>query len=266
LTVYGVAPYKITNDEALDEMEYLQNQFGFMVQYEKPISTSAQIQEIEAGFEFIFLGIGLGLTSGLGIPGEDKEGVTGAVEMIEKLRMQHQNFSVPRKVIVLGGGNTAMDAASESSRMGAEEVILAYRRGKEEMGAYEFEYDLAKGVGVKGLFNVAPLEIIGNGKVEGVKFVKTQTINGKVENIAGSEFIETSDWVIKATGQSKQADFLALISGLDRDSKGCIKVNPETFQTTNPKYFAAGDAVSGGQEVVNAVANGKKAAKAILKL
>jgi glutamate synthase (NADPH/NADH) small chain len=263
LTVYGVAPYKITNEEALDEMDYLQKQFGFKVHYEKPIKSLAEIQDLENRYDAIFLGIGLGATSELSIPGEDKTGVHGAVEMVEKLRMAHHNFSVPKKVIVLGGGNTAMDAASESSRMGAEEVILAYRRGKEEMGAYEFEYDLAKGVGVKGVFNVAPIEITGNGKVEGVRFIKTHVVNGKVETIAGSEFTETTDWVIKATGQAKQLNFLNLISGLETDGKGCIKVNKETFQTTNPKYFAAGDAVSGGQEVVNAVANGKKAAKSI---
>ncbi len=266
LTVYGVAPYKITNEEALNEMEYLQNQFGFTIHYNKPIVDDKDIEALESGFDAIFLGIGLGSTSGLGIQGEDKEGVHGAVEMVEILRMNHHNFSMPKKVIVLGGGNTAMDAASESSRMGAEEVILAYRRGKDEMGAYEFEYDLAKGVGVKGLFNVAPLEIIGNGKVEGVRFVRTRVVNGKVENIEGSEFIETTDWVVKATGQSKQSHFLSLISGLKTDSKGCIVVDPVSFQTTNPKYFAAGDSVSGGQEVVNAVANGKKAARAISKI
>ena len=263
LTVYGVAPYKITNEETLEEMEYLQNQFGFKVHYESPIATQAEINSLELKFDAVFLGIGLGLTSDINIPGEDKAGVFGAVEMVEKLRMAHHEFSVPKKVIVLGGGNTAMDAASESARMGAEDVVLAYRRGKDEMGAYEFEYDLAKSVGVKGLFNVTPIEITGNGKVEGVKFMKTQMVNGKMENIAGSEFTEPASWVIKATGQAKQIEMLSLIPGLERDAKGCIKVSTDTFQTTNPKYFAAGDAVSGGQEVVNAVANGKKAALAI---
>jgi len=265
LTVYGVAPYKITNEEALDEIDYLQKQFGFNMYFEKPIFTLEEIEALERDYEAIFLGIGLGKTSELNIPGEDKAGVHGAVEMVEKLRMAHHDFSVPKKVIVLGGGNTAMDAASESSRMGAEEVILAYRRGKDEMGAYEFEYDLAKGVGVKGVFNIAPVEIIGNGKVEGVRFVKTQVVNGRVETISGSEYIEPADWVIKGTGQAKQTEFLQLISGLKTDTKGCIQVNAETFQTTNNKYYAAGDAVSGGQEVVNAVANGKKAGKAIIK-
>ena len=263
LTVYGVAPYKITNEEVLDEMSYLEKQFGYKVHYGKPISTKEELENLEKKYDAIFIGIGLGKTSELKIKGEELENVFGATEFIEQLRMNHHKNSVPKKVIVLGGGNTAMDAASESARMGAEKVILAYRRSKAEMPAYDFEYDLAKGVGVKGLFNAAPLEIIGNGKVSGVKFIRTETVNAKPQTVDNSEFVEECDWVIKATGQSKQTDLLKLISDLKFDEKGRISVN-ENFQTTNKKYFAAGDAVSGGEEVVNAVANGKKAAWGIL--
>ncbi len=265
LTVYGVAPYKITNKEALDEMDYLEKQFQYKVVYKKSISTKSDIEELEKKYDAIVIGFGLGKTSMINIPGEDKENCFGAVEFVEKLRMNHHKTSVPKNVIVLGGGNTAMDAASESARMGAEKVILAYRRSKEDMGAYDFEYDLAKGVGVKGMFSVSPLEITGNGKVTGVKFIRTKMVNGKLENIAGSEFTETCDWVIKATGQSKQVEILKLMNGVSIDSKGRIEVNAETFQTNNPKYFAAGDAVSGGQEVVNAAAEGRKAARGISK-
>lgn len=262
LTVYGVAPYKITNKEALDEMIFLEKQFGYKVLYNNPIKTKTDIEMLEKKYDTVFIGIGLGPTSGLKINGENLENCFGAVEFVEKLRMNHHAVKVPKKVIVLGGGNTAMDAASESSRMGAEEVILAYRRSKENMGAYDFEYDLAKGVGVKGMFNISPLEIIGNGKVSGVKFIRTKEAGDKLENIPGSEFTIDCDWVIKATGQSKQTELLSLIDGLKTDNKGRITIN-EKFQTTNPKYFAAGDSVSGGQEVVNAAADGKKAAKAI---
>lgn len=260
LTVYGVAPYKITNEEVLAEMEYLVDQYGFTVHYNSPIQSADDVSKLEKGYEVIFLGIGLGATSRLGIPGEDMAGVHGAVEMVERLRMEQEKVQVPARVVVLGGGNTAMDAASESARMGAEQVTLVYRRSKEEMGAYEFEYDLAKGVGVKGLFNAAPVEILGNGSVTGVKMIRTEVKNGKLETIAGSEFEIPADWVIKATGQGKQKDFLGNIAGLQLDSAGRIVVNPDSYQTTHPKYYAAGDAVSGGQEVVNAVANGKKAA------
>lgn len=263
LTVHGVAPYKISNKEALDEMAYLAMQFGYTVKYESPVRTKEDIAALEKNYDAVFLGIGLGLTSDLKIKGEEMENCFGAVEFVEELRKKHFSIKVPEKVVVLGGGNTAMDAASESARMGATHVTLAYRRSKEEMGAYEFEYDLAKGTGVKGLFNVAPLEIRGNGKVSGVQFIRTKTENGKVENIPGSEFFVDCDWVIKATGQSKQMQFLQNINGLEIDKKGCIVINPLTLQTKNPKYFAAGDGVSGGQEVVNAAADGKKAAHGI---
>lgn len=259
LTVHGVAPYKITNAEALDEMSYLEKQLGYKIHYNKTIQSKEDINELEKEYDAIFIGVGLGPTSSLKIKGEEQENCFGAVEFVEKLRMNHHKTAVAKRVIVLGGGNTAMDAASESARMGAEKVILAYRRSKEEMGAYDFEYELAKGVGVKGLFNVAPVEILGNGKVEGVKFVRTQLVNGKMEIISNSDFTEECDWVIKATGQSKRTSLFELIDGLKLNANATIAIN-ENQQTTNKKYFAAGDAVSGGQEVVNAVADGKKAA------
>ncbi len=265
LTVHGVAPYKITNEEALDEMNYLEKQFGYRVHYKHPIQSKPEIEKLEKEYDAIFIGIGLGKTSDLKIKGEELEHVYGATEFIERLRMNHQHVSVPKNIIVLGGGNTAMDAASECARMGAEKVLLAYRRSKEEMPAYDFEFDLAKGVGVKAMFNVSPVEITGNGIVSGVKFVHTATVKGKPEVIKDSEFFEECDWVIKATGQSKQLDVLKQMEGIKLDDKGRISVN-ENFQTANEKYFAAGDAVSGGEEVVNAVANGKKAARGILKL
>lgn len=263
LTVYGVAPYKITNEEALSETDYLQQQFGFRIHYNKAVQAAEDIAMLEKNYDAVFLGIGLGNTSGLGIEGENLPGVEGAVEFVENLRMKKAAVKVPARVIVLGAGNTAMDAASESARMGASEVSLVYRRSRESMGAYPFEYELAKSVGVKGIFNASPLRIIGNEKAEGVEFIRTQELNGRLENIAGSEFILPADLVLKATGQGRQREFLQLISGLELDSKGNIVTDPATFQTKNARYYAAGDAVSGGQEVVNAVANGKKAARAM---
>jgi glutamate synthase (NADPH/NADH) small chain len=155
-----------------------------------------------------------------------------------------------------------MDAASESARLGAEKVMLCYRRSKEEMRAYAFEYDLASRVGVKALFNAAPVKIMGKSKVEGVKFIRTRTKKGKLEIIKGSEFIEDCDMVIKATGQAKQVSLLSLIPHLELRDNGRIVV-AKNYQTKSPKYFAAGDAANGGKEVVNAAAEGKAAAKGI---
>ena len=195
--------------------------------------------------------------------GEDKGGVIGAVEFIEDLRMNHHKVKVPNKVVIVGGGNTAMDAASEAARMGARKTVLAYRRSKEEMGAYGFEYDLAISAGVDSLFNVAPIEIVGKETVEGVKFAKTEMIDGKLQIKKNNVFVVRCDMVIKATGQAKQGSFYQLINDLDIDAKTKIVVNQETFQTSNPKYFAGGDAVNGGAEVVNAAYEGKMAAQGI---
>ena len=121
--------------------------------------------------------------------------------------MNHANTKVGDKVIILGGGNTAMDAASESARMGASSVTLAYRGSREKMGAYGFEYDLAISAGVNSVFDASPKEFIGENSVEGVKFTRAD----------GSDFILECDMVIKATGQAKQGPFYELIEGLELD-------------------------------------------------
>ena len=263
LMVHGVAPYKIDNEEVLEEIKYLQDQLGFQINYDSRITSEDQLQNLENEYDAIFLGVGLGHTATLKMEGEDKNGVVGAVEFIEDLRMNHHKIKVPNRVVVIGGGNTAMDAASESARMGARKTVLAYRSSKEEMGAYGFEYDFAISAGVDSLFNVTPIAIVGNANVEGVKFAKTERIDGKLETKMNNVFIVRCDLVIKATGQAKQGNLFKMIDNLDIDSKSCVVVHKETFQTSNKKYFAGGDAVNGGAEVVNAAYEGKMAAKGI---
>lgn len=263
LTVHGIAPYKITNEEVMDEIAYLEEQMQYNIKYNSPVTSKEQLKELENSYDAIFIGVGLGGTATLDIAGETLDNVIGAVEFIEELRAKHHQTVVKDRVIVLGGGNTAMDAASEAARMGASEVTLAYRRSKEEKGGYEFEYQYAVGAGVKGLFNVSPVEIMGNGKVEGVKFIRTESKDGRLKNIEGSEFVMKCDMVIKATGQQKMGNLLSMIDGLELDQKTRIKVDPETNQTTNPKYFAGGDAINGGAEVVNSAYDGKLAAHGI---
>lgn len=265
LTLHGIAAYKITNQEVEDEINYLENQMGLNFICDHPIEHKTQLEKLEANYDAIFLGVGIGATAKRGLPGEDKMNVVGAVEFIEELRMKQHQLTVPKRVVVIGGGNTAMDAASQSARMGADSVVLAYRRSKEDMGAYGFEYKLAISAGVESLFNAQPIAIVGNGKATGVQFIRTQTVNGKLENIQGSEFIIDADLVIMATGQAKQKHFLELIDGLALDKRNKIVVDESNFQCTNPKYFAGGDAVNGGAEVVNAAYDGKMAAQGIEK-
>ena len=262
LTVYGIAPYKITNEEVLKEVAYLQNQLGFNIKYKTAINSKEALKSLEDEYDAIFIGVGLGKTRNLELEGEEKENVIGAVEFVEELRMKHYKLAVPKKVVVLGGGNTAMDAASEAARMGAKKTVLAYRNSKEKMGAYGFEYDLAISAGVDSLFNVTPIAITGNGKVEGVKFAKTEMVDGKLKTNMNNTFIVRCDMVIKATGQAKQGHLYDLIDDLEIDIKTRIKTNHE-FQTSNPKYFAGGDAINGGAEVVNAAYDGKMAAQGI---
>ncbi len=262
LGVHGTAPYKITNEEVLQEIDFLQDQLGFHIQLNSPINSAEDIVRLETGYDAIFLGTGIGPTATLKIPGENKKNVVGAVEFIETIRMQNHLVAVPPRVVVLGGGNTAMDAASESARMGAQKVTLAYRRSREEMGGYEFEYRHAIGCGVDPVFNATPLEITGDGLVTGVKFIRTAIENGKRVTLDGTEFVIECDLVIKATGQAKYPDLYRLIKGLTLDAANRVVVN-EHFQTTHPKYFAGGDAVNGGAEVVNAAYEGKMAARGI---
>lgn len=265
LALHGIAPYKIANEDVLHELNYLQEQFNFNIKYGQFIKSKSDIEKLEKDYDYILLGIGNASTSTLNIPGEEKKNVYGAVEIIEELRINKSNVVYGNKVIVFGGGNTAMDAASESARMGAENVLLAYRRSKEYMGAYEFEYDLAKSAGVKAMFNVAPVEILGGDKVTGVKFIKTEVKDGKLRTIEGTEFTEDCDMVIKATGQSRHFELYQNINNLEIDDFGRIVVD-DNFCTSNPKYYAAGDAVNGGKEVVNSVAEGKAAALSIISL
>lgn len=262
LTVYGIAPYKITNEEVLKEVDYLQQQLQFNIHYNTPINSKEMLQKLETDYDAIFLGVGLGKTATLHLDGEDKEGVVGAVEFIEELRMQHHSLHVPDRVVVIGGGNTAMDAASEAARMGAERTVLAYRNSKERMGAYGFEYDLAISAGVDSIFNATPIEILGNGKVTGVTFARTTWTDTGLQTNMEDIFTVDCDLVIKATGQAKQGAFFELIDNLNTDSKTRIEIN-EQFQTSNPKYFAGGDAINGGAEVVNAAYDGKMAARGI---
>ena len=263
LTVYGIAPYKITNEEVLSEITYLQEQLEFNIKYNAAVNSKTQLGELESDYDAIFLGVGLGKTASLGLDGENKEGVVGAVEFIEELRMKHHKIAVPDNVVVIGGGNTAMDAASEAARMGAKKVILAYRRDKQSMGAYRFEYDLAISAGVESLFNATPLKIVGDKNATGVQFERVKSQNGDLTPIPDSDFIVPCDLVIKATGQAKQKHFYEMVEGLKIDKKTRILVNDQ-YQTSNPKYFAGGDAVNGGAEVVNAAYEGKMAAQGIV--
>ena len=219
--------------------------------------------------DVIFLGVGLGSASRLNIPGEDLPGVFDALDFIEKVTTRDwPTVDVGKRVAVIGGGNTAIDAVTEARRLGAEQVMIVYRRSKEEMPAYDFEYELAKSDGVQFQFLTAPSRIIGNDCVEALECIHMRLAepdeNGrrKAIPVPDSEFQIPVDMIIKSVGQKIEESFLGVIPNLKIENQR-VWVNPETMQTSNPKYFAGGDCINGGREVVNAAADGKKAAHGI---
>jgi glutamate synthase (NADPH/NADH) small chain len=172
---------------------------------------------------------------------------------------------------VIGGGNTAIDAANAARRLGAEEVHLFYRRTEKEMPAFSFEYDHSKVEGVLFHWLAQPVEIVmRDGIAVAVKFVETRLSEPdssgrrRPEPVPGSEYAIECDMVIPALGQSRLTRLLHDLRGIDLKN-GSIVVDRLTGRTTNPKYYAGGDCVNGGREVVDAVADGKRAAVAMAK-
>jgi dihydropyrimidine dehydrogenase (NAD+) subunit PreT len=267
LNTYGIAYYKMKPEISLLEMamvERLGVEIRCGVEVGRHISAAALQQEFDA----IFIGIGLGEGQALGIPGEDLHGVDDALAFIEEIHSQPlHKVAVGNSVIVIGCGNTAIDAVTQAKRLGAQKGLVAYRRSEAEMSAYHFEYELAQRDGATFYFNVLPIELLGDeaGQVCAVKFVRTETSkNGRLTLIPGSEFTEPADMVLKAVGQSKQSTWLIQnFPALRLNKRGVVEHNPATGQTSVPHLFAGGDCANGGREVVNAVGEGKKAAHGI---
>jgi len=260
LNMYGVAPYKFSNKDAIQELKYV-SAIGFEI---KTNSLVENPSKLEKEFDVIFLGAGLGRSKKINISGENLSGVYGATEFIRDVRENKAN--VGKNVVVIGGGNTAIDAAVESSILGAN-VIVIYRRSEKEQTAYTFEIEHAKKHDVKFVYLTSPVEILGKKSVDGLKCIKNKlkssSRKSEINTVKGSEFVLPCDMVIIARGQEKMVDFFKSISKLKLDD-GKVVVNKD-FQTTNPKYFAGGDCINGGKEVVNAVANGRDAARGIDK-
>ncbi len=265
LNTYGIAYYKMAPEVSLEEVRMIK-ELGVKITCNAEIGTCVPVAKLEKEFDAIFIGVGLGGSPKLGIPGENLPEVVQALDFIAQIhKMPLHEVGVGERVAVIGGGNTAIDAVTQAKRLGAREAVLVYRRGQEDMSAYDFEQELAKADGARFMFNVAPLEITSsNGHVTGLKLVRTSSKNGTLQNVADSEFVEPFDMIIKAIGEEKQSSLLRkLFPTLELDARGVIARNPDTGQTNLPKVFTGGDCANGGREVVNAVAEGKKAARGI---
>jgi glutamate synthase (NADPH/NADH) small chain len=264
----------MTPGAALEEVEWLVRS-GVNIRCGVQVGRDLSLAELEARHDAIFIGAGLSGVPALGLPGEDLPGVFDALDLIACLKLG-KDPGVPiagARVAVLGGGNTAIDVATQTARAGASEVWLVYRRGFGDMSAYPHEVHLATEHGARMIFHTVPQRILGQGRVQGLE-VSEVRMEKAAEARGGPRFVPVPgttrllpvDVVVRATGQ-KGAGLLSLLSGLQPPVKidgGVVVVNEEG-QTQNPRYWAGGDCISGGQEVVNAVAEGKRAARGIAR-
>jgi dihydropyrimidine dehydrogenase (NAD+) subunit PreT len=272
LNMYGIVSFRLPQTVARWEVEQVEK-LGVTFLTNTKVGKDVAVQDIINGYDYIVLAIGLGKVPNLGIEGENLDGVYDAIELVENTKTKSlQTMSVGQRVVVIGAGNTAIDAATCSRRLGAERVTMLYRRTEKEMTAYEFEYEFAKQEGVEFRWLVAPNRIIGDetGKVKAIECVRMELgepdASGRPRpvKIEGSEFMVEVDSVIKAIGQNKLTPLIEAF-GLEH-VKGVVRVN-EQNQTSNPKIFAAGDCIFGlgnaEAMVVDAAEQGKKAAYGI---
>jgi glutamate synthase (NADPH/NADH) small chain len=265
LNTYGIAYYKMPPLVSLDEVEMIKS-LGVEFRCGVEIGEDVSVAQLEQEFDGIFVGVGLSGSPKLGIPGEGLPEVMEALSFIAQIRTQPlHTIAIGERVAVIGGGNTAIDAVTQAKRLGARDAAIIYRRTQTDMSAYEFEQELAGTDGARFMFNVVPVEVLSSGgHVAGLKLVRTSSAGGKAQIVPGSEFIEPFDMVIKAIGEEKQAGLLKkLFPNLELDKRGVVVRNADTGQTNLSKVFTGGDCANGGREVVNAVAEGKKAARGL---
>jgi len=255
LNSYGIAEYKLPLAESLREIDMIAR-LGVEFRFETTVDAT-MLAELEATHDAVFIGAGLGAIHKLGVEGEELPEVTNALDLIAGYKTGAVTVA-PDRVAVIGAGNTAIDAATASVRLGAKEVHMVYRRGPENMSAFAFEYEHAKQEGVRFHWHVQPVGIEGTDKVEALRLAKLEARDdGSLVAQKDLDFLLGIDQVVLAIGQATHTGFLDN-AGLDVQ-RGRIVIDRVTGQTSNPKYFAGGDCTNGGREVVDAVADGKRA-------
>jgi len=263
LNEYGLAAYKMAGEQAQKEVDFILSIGGITIEHGKALGRDVSIAGLRARFDAVFLGIGLGGTNALKVPGEELEGVEDAVAFIENLR-QTSGLGTPltgKKVVVIGGGNTAIDAAIQAKLLGAEEVTLAYRRGAEQMGATAHEQALAKlaGVIVRPWLRPRRLSADGSTRVASIELEKTKLIDGKLTGTNHTEIL-SADLVLKAVGQTLDA---SVLDGMEIEA-GKVAVDADG-RTSLKGVYAGGDCVKSGQDLtVQSVDDGQRAAAAIV--
>jgi glutamate synthase (NADPH/NADH) small chain len=251
LNTSGVAPYKMHVEDALREVDLVRD-LGVEIRTGVEVGRDPTPERLLEEFEAVFLGAGLGADTRLDIAGEAGAGVMGATAWIEGLKTD-RGFALDgvRRAVVIGGGNTAIDAARELAHLGVREVVLAYRRTADVMPGYRHEMEQARAEGVQLVERAVPQAFQRglDGSLRALELEDGRTL--------------PCDLALVAIGQSRQAAFLRAFPGAELDERGRLRVDPATGRTGHPRLYAGGDAVSGGELVVTAVQDGKRAARAI---
>ena len=262
LNEYGIAAYKTIDDFAASEAEYILSIGGIEVRNNVSLGTDFSLEELRNEYDAVFLGFGMGGVNELGMDNDQVDGIVDAVEYISELRQADKMSELPvgRKVLVIGGGMTAIDVAVQSKRLGAEEVTIAYRRGQEQMGASQHEQDFAQKSGVNIRRHLAPKQLLLDGnRVSGIEFEYTKVdAAGKLSG-TGDTCVVESDVVFKAIGQKVLWDDLGNTADILDIENGRIGVD-DNRKTSLPDVWAGGDCIFGGEDLtVSAVQDGKLA-------
>ena len=263
LNEYGLAAYKMAGNFAAKEVKFITDIGGISIQQNAALGRDFTLENLQGKYDAVFIGIGISRPRSLGIKGENLKGVSNALDFIKTIR-QASNLSkidAGNHVVIIGGGNTAVDAAVQARRLGAGNVTLVYRRGAAQMGATKWEQDLAATNGVTIQHWASPTAIIGQGKVSAVQFERMELKDKKLCG-TGKMLTLEADRVYKAVGQTLVSDDLDdLII-----ERGKIAVDKNGL-TSRAGVYAGGDCISSGEDLtVQAVADGKNAAKAIHKM
>ena len=252
LNEYGIATYKTPGGFAQAEVDWLLKIGGIRIEYGKAVGRDVTLEDLRSGFDGVFLGLGLGGINALAAEGADKDGVMDAVNFISDLRQAGDLAKVPvgRDVVVIGGGMTAVDAAVQAKLLGALNVTLVYRRGRDQIKASVYEQDLAASRGVRIVTHAVLKKVIGNGAVRELEF---DYVDGAITP-TGQTLGLAADQVFKAIGQTLVGE------GLPELDAGKIRVDVQG-RTSVAGVWAGGDCASGGDDLtVTAVAEGRDAA------
>lgn len=266
----GIPPYRLPRpviEEAFEELKYL----GVEIHTNTPIGQEIKLKDLRQDYDAVYIAAGAHKAEKLGIPGEDLKGVIHGVTFMRKINLEEKDFKIGKRVVVIGGGNTAIDTARSSVRLGAEEVHIVYRRTRTEMPVDERELEEAEIEGIKIDYLTSPVEVLSDDgqKASSIRCIRNEL--GEPDDsgrrrpmpIKGSEFEIPCDVVIPAVSQSPDISFLSEEIGLEMSKWARLVVDPDTFRTNVEGIFAGGDFVLGPSDVIKVIANGRRAAVSI---